>query len=1723
MPVTPFSDYLVTSLEARNDRLFHWAEVNPRLFLSAGAAALVAPLFLKNDERGYFSTATLTTPVITAGAMIAPHLFPALSQQSKRFLDVVKQVPTNYGFRPAGVIDPSTLPQAHYNQHLTDFFSRPPSSPATPEQIRDEFRAVRSHFKKLYADPTKHRLLDNALYRARLDVSGAVDKLDWAQQSDAARQAAATSPLPSAYAAALAEDPGLLSSSQESIALAVHQQRRKMEAAGLFERPAVTEAGIPQVAPDWSVREIVEQFRTYKENPEWIRAMSYHLQHAAELETNLPPASTDISQLPQFAHLNKSEERPVQKISLKSSVARDKLRNAYPDAYSEIESLTKDTKFKLSDFELNILPAGRNRPVEEIVGLRVKRKLRIRLPNEHGGVRLGQDYQSLGVSRFFMTHEGPVKPHVYYLRNLRHGMGFVKKEQARGEFVIGRDKLDGRPAFTENGTSPANIRQQRRYARQGLMSNAPGAFPAGEGESGAWIDYDDPRASLRPESRLREFTHQLDHHNMTQMADTGMELLEHNSLRKIEPFGLQNASKESMRAKSLGKSVEAHIFPGSADPLHPQTTLHAGFSRTSVGNIPEVGVHTLQINDAQRALYGDLPEWEALAGDWAGQELDRDARAAAFRQAIQKRGHEPALLSYLGQETRGTQEDARAAWEKLSYFLMDRPNYEAMRSVAYLGEGSRLGASSIGARFQQIKNYTVHETLLESAEFGDKTPLGVYHGVPVIAHSPGARNTLIGWSRNEKEGTTSLQVRQELDIAGTKVGGLTKSTFSRELDDDAMARLRKGFSLHYEVTGQGGWVSDEVNSVIMRRFNSDKAGNPLQMLTDAIDSTLRRLEDSSARGSGVPRWLQNPRKEFAGRSYMDRFAEYGFSYQNGVFEQDARSMRALRRDAVLDAEGFSALARQMFEEVGTRIRQHKITGDDFMQGYLHWANTERHRRGSYFDYLTERALPESLSFSDHMNTARAESTKLTRDAIQQMTMFGHTDVTRELLHRIKTDGTTGLMADFLEHTDPSRWDPSKPFGEAVLSVQDAIGDSDLRLSTAEGRTMHGGREPTVFDPQHALAQRNYSVRAEVGGKSFFVPVPGRDAYGGKANAFGTDRYSPNVWERHLADVLESARAGTVSAEDFAGKLDTYKQSIRGNFGAGKKSVLRAEMHDPLGRMGRVTARTSQLRYADQSHNMYEIGVGKEYLETFSKAQQEMLHAGTMRAVAIRHPINAARMVNVKYDPTLDGTRMIGLDPKLMQQLRADSDGDWFAFHPVLKEAAAAAREIDDPGSFQARMGVVTAAFEGVETDPRAYHADALKSLWDTPGGEGQIGAFLSKDHRQSLIARTAGVDVGMLSNSFDLIETSLANNNQLRDPLERAIFHKVSFDVIRESSIAAKKLKAGNPESMLSLMAWNNQIRQAFDGPKRNFEAFYGAMERGAEKFGKTVPWQEALHGALGIARPESGQVNAYLDYVRTNRELFHKVWSGHTEEASRIQKLLTQSKEAAAVYPGDIIANLGHEVPGLRAMAMHGSISMSAANRSAAALGASNAGNAATRFARRTGQAAEGVTNQAFSALKEVVEAGKGHGAGKVLAVGAGLAAGAGILFGSLHSPREGEGLAPSGNQHRPEERIGAGDSIPGEGVAGAMAPSTPARTLKPAKTGVRTAVVAPIGRATQMEVRMRADDRGRAAEASKIVARLAAGDGNASTTIHYRDGARMNSLQARERIRETLQSDTP
>jgi len=143
-------------------------------------------------------------------------------------------------------------------------------------------------------------------------------------------------------------------------------------------------------------------------------------------------------------------------------------------------------------------------------------------------------------------------------------------------------------------------------------------------------------------------------------------------------------------------------------------------------------------------------------------------------------------------------------------------------------------------------------------------------------------------------------------------------------------------------------------------------------------------------------------------------------------------------------------------------------------------------------------------------------------------------------------------------------------------------------------------------------------------------------------------------------------------------------------------------------------------------------------------------------------------------------------------------------------------------------------------------------------------------------------------------------------------------------------------------------------------------------------------------------------------------------------------------------------------------------------------------------------------------------------LALGFGLAATAAVLTGNIKSPTPaGVAFSRGPGNFRPEERTNVTDHVPGEAMAGSMSSVNPPRRQLAAVRGTNRTIVAPMRQRTDLEVRMKAQDRSDTSEVQRLVSQVG-GNGISNVNVNYRNGWRtkMSKLRQRQTIREQLES---
>ena len=1669
----------------------------PALGPAAIAAALIAPAIFSDDERGYLQTSLITTPLIAAATMIGPHSWSTAKQEISRLKNIAKNdIPTLYNVGIAAnkpiipisqaqsMYDAGNLSVGRYNASLLDHISQTPEVTSSFAQLRAERGALIGKVDKTLGNASQRSLAINAFYSSRRNTASALE---------------------------LAQG-----------------------ALGTTLDANVSLAKLPnQVNP---VRQtIAAEYRAHRHDLDWVRRMNARFDRIPRL---IDAGAADV--------INAGSGALIESLDW-GTQARNLLIGAdRPELVGLIDSLISGNTIGHGDIKLKGLVS--NNAFNQILGFTVrkdKQLLNISLVDKQTRrAMLGSGFDLPGVSRMFYTADELRMADVHAFKSLvTRSPKDIERELARAQFAQkGKDALDSRtkwydaPSYVGEGMT---AEQMHWYGNQAVPSEL-GGFRKGNDSVGF--------STLDAEGQVKGITDASQTHNLVKLSGGDASVLEAAELAQMEPFNQPNTGKEGMHGKSFKQDWRAEV-PAGMEPFYKTSYLEEKGMSDGM-----FGLNIAQLTPQEFALASDLPSHQELSDLIASrmrqvrQSMNKaelrsvrdvqSARRMVYGHAFKELGIEQRSLEAL-KNSGFSPDQAQAAWRALSERLMQKKNLNSFRRLGYMGEGGVAIAGDIaGTAATRHRKYIVDSLHIDRSVTGN--PISSSQVLGMHLYDPVTAEGDVNFVENVHDlgdGRSVIDVTEKYGWDAAKFQGDTKWT-NANITQDEVANAAEVLNAVHEAGGSAQRFDSNVAGFALQNYFSDKAVNPAESLMSQGAGLMRRVNKYA------PELLYDDIFSDARSGLHD----LGIDLNKGTLTEWTNAMsRTYENGARI--EQAAAIVQNMFAQVSEQLHDAAHNGansysrlleDPFLRGF---ANSDL----SWEQYSKRGSYAANMTIADHMRTNVPSSVHINREVLEQLELNGDPTLLAAMQRQITTDGNAGLTREMFEHIDDhiAKGDWSQSFGRGTISLDEAVGDSTLELSTAMGRTKGGGQAMTTFDPGHAMAADNFGMKMPNGD---ILPILGHDAYGGKVNRHDLGEFSANSWEGPLRDVVDSARG--LNELPYEEAKSKYLGSLR-QLGEGKNSFLNVprEVSNAFG--GRLTGAPSALRYADGTVNPYEFRVGNSHMRHFSEEVQGMLKNGEDVWGALgRYPVNSIAYGRIKYDPSI-GAGRIGTTLETAKHIGGDNDGDYsflIAHDQKLKgggltpEAAHIKALAMDPKSSQAQMGDLWRSLQRIEDVPRKdflepFKGDSLfsqvkKQAMATP--EEALGA---------LRRRTSGQSVGELSNTLELLRLNLLHNEQITNTGQRQALAAHFYDIARETPIAAMKLKGDKSATydLAKVRAMSQRLRDSLRTGGANGEHnFLESVRQLSRVYGKEEVYNAQDHaGALSLIEydergnfkgriqtdkvnplmRENGRykVNVHEALVDQNLELFRKVHSGHTAQADRLLEQLTMMPEKAAASKRAVTEGLENAVASLQAS----SRVPAGASTATAALGEINEGikQSAVRRARGVQNAAEHAYEQGMKSAGRVAESMKGHGAGKALAMGAAVAAGAGLLLGSMHSPREGQALTPSHdsmNAHRPEERIGTEDSIPGEPVSGSMA-SRPPRTIRQASPGVQTAVVAPMHNQANLEVRMRSHDRDRAAEVARTTSRLSSGDGNSNTTVNYRN-VRSGALRTADKIRDLL-----
>jgi hypothetical protein len=752
------------------------------------ATAAVAPLFLSNDQRGYLQTAMVTTPVIFAGAAMAPQLFNRTKRETAAVFKAISLGASSVRF---------SGPVPTYSE-VTSLFSNTAASTSTIEQavasyvssfektrdLEQERQALKNYFLRKYfvspenlaaemdmTDPEKslRALLNNNIIRAEMDSKRRL-------VSNAINAARRSSLKPSEWA----------------------QERN------------------PARYSEMGDEELQAMFDKFSDRPDFLRNFNAHLRHIEGLDGLSSTAPSEVisgvdveSMLAPPEALDFEFPSKVQQDFLKSNESfATNLRRAMKEQHLQ-EIRTISTKVLSGE-------TGR------VIAVQLHRRggtIELPIPDAEGLVRFGADAGYVGVARHVI---GPDRQrrriHEWVAEKIAESGGYslkqLEQEISSGVNYVAADPRDSffRAQLEASGSVPV-------YYPEAAKVRAQSAFitdlPVFNGNT---------FRQLEPENKTKFITGLINSGEYVAMgSESGVYegVLQVKNLANLSAFGVPSVEKQDDVYRFITKGFRLGHRGNLNASLRPRYSTTAYQDILGTMNLPEATLITHGLTPQDKSLFADLPRTlEAL-----------QANSQSIMQKFDARMPTSEAIAMYGEIENLYREGRQGAFQQLGR----------------IGETEFLVSNKWADNFfvESKYRYQVADLAIKGGMVTPGTTLGFLHGVPV---SPAFGGEIESIARTTEEGQTDLWdivVRHENPINGAKIDvhgvkGQAYVAGTEQQFEDA----RNILNSFYHRVGSADYISDAVNAFTDVHYFQNKITNPITgelALGADITSTLDRV------------------------------------------------------------------------------------------------------------------------------------------------------------------------------------------------------------------------------------------------------------------------------------------------------------------------------------------------------------------------------------------------------------------------------------------------------------------------------------------------------------------------------------------------------------------------------------------------------------------------------------------------------------------------------------------------------------------------------------------------------------------------------------------------------------------------------------------------------------------------------------------------------------------
>ena len=836
------------------------------------ASAVFAPLFAKNEDRGYFRTALITTPIIFATGGLAPRLFGGVREVAQKLAgvavdtaNVLKKAEKWTRFEQTNFHDIGNLIKGGASQ---DTIERGLSSWLVNERRSRDFmkeeRTLNRYFNRRF------------IKTADLIAKGSMGDLEALARINEIDQLHATK--------------GRL------ITNAMHTARRSsLTPLEWAKEPS----GIaPEIAPEQMNEWLQSQYNEFKGRPDFVRTLKNRLREVKNLNYSgtLKVGTTPLSSGTSIeANLDFGFDSPLQQA----------FKSQAPGAFAELERAQRNQFIGKVTVEAEKVTSGE---IGRVLNVKVERPGNIKaltipiVDPLTGQVRLGPN--AIGVGNYVIGPDRqPYRIDEWVSKMLAEKPKFaneaLEEEIAAHAYWFAGDPLDARrmselESFGEQGSSLLSAQAIKLRSYGAGVTKLP-LFDIG-GEAVSFYDY--KFGASNKVNFIRDLLNENRFVSMGSEAGVYEGRFQLREAANLSPFGAPSAEKQDPFWRSITKEYRLSAPGGMPAEAMPTWRSTAWESLTGSSELPGARFTVAGINPQDRTLFSELPK-----------TLDElHFQRSGVIQKFLERGMSP--------------EGATATYNDI-YGMYQKGQQGIFDYLGGMGETGFVMDPNYASNFQVegVSKYTVDE-------------LGVTAGNPVLpsdvlGFNQGERVTpkFTGIVQDVAEAVDSegrrsfvVNVKHELNMQGAKldiagIKGMNRVTQSNE----HFQQLREMMNTYYQRLGTGDVISSNVNVLAPAEYFTNKI-EPAQAYMGIGSDVVNRLE---AAGAGE-----------VASEYLQRMAAEGITREGGQMVINAASNPARSQDAAARLLRLSQINEEFFEKAGQSIRANQGYKDPVLGAFV---------------------------------------------------------------------------------------------------------------------------------------------------------------------------------------------------------------------------------------------------------------------------------------------------------------------------------------------------------------------------------------------------------------------------------------------------------------------------------------------------------------------------------------------------------------------------------------------------------------------------------------------------------------------------------------------------------------------------------------------------------------------------------------------------------------------